>query len=235
MTEETEAETASANAEFMDVDFDSPQKCMLTDEEVRKAAKHMSRMQDEIAQKEEEAKSVAARYKEELKALLAQQNKYSALVRDEYEYRTIPCIRRLDWRCNTVYERRTDTGEEIGRRPMNVAECQMRLSLEEVAKKDELKQDIPVISTGTMDVAVVAAHVKENYPEEVIEKAIKIISDLNRASTSALQRRMKIGAAQASRIMDILEERGIVGPANGDEPREVLINTDAATTPIEQG
>lgn len=58
---------------------------------------------------------------------------------------------------------------------------------------------------------------------DLIEQAMAIIKETNRASVSGLQRRMRIGYTQASQIMDILEERGIVGPANGSEPREVLL------------
>lgn len=58
--------------------------------------------------------------------------------------------------------------------------------------------------------------------EDEIEKATEIVRAENKASTSLLQRRMNIGWADAARIMDALEERGIVGPYNGSDPREVL-------------
>ena len=41
-----------------------------------------------------------------------------------------------------------------------------------------------------------------------------------------MQRRLKIGYTRAARIMDILEERGLVGPAQGSDPREILIDLD---------
>lgn len=59
--------------------------------------------------------------------------------------------------------------------------------------------------------------------EELIEKAVEIILQTRRASTSALQRRLRIGYTRAARVMDILEQRGIVGPPRGAEPREILI------------
>lgn len=52
---------------------------------------------------------------------------------------------------------------------------------------------------------------------------MEVVSKSRRASTTALQRHLKIGFARAGRIMDILEERGIVGPQEGGRPREVLI------------
>ncbi|MCS7047979.1 MAG: DNA translocase FtsK, partial [Verrucomicrobiae bacterium] len=63
--------------------------------------------------------------------------------------------------------------------------------------------------------------------EELIEKCIEVIRQTNRASVSMLQRRLGIGYNRAARIMDILEERGIVGPARGAEPREILVDLNA--------
>jgi len=56
----------------------------------------------------------------------------------------------------------------------------------------------------------------------MIEEATQLVRVENKATVSLLQRRMNIGYAKASRIMDALEERGVVGPYNGSEPREVL-------------
>jgi S-DNA-T family DNA segregation ATPase FtsK/SpoIIIE len=58
--------------------------------------------------------------------------------------------------------------------------------------------------------------------EEVVAESIEVIRETGRASTSALQRRLRIGYILAARIMDELEKRGIVGPINGAEPRKVL-------------
>lgn len=55
-----------------------------------------------------------------------------------------------------------------------------------------------------------------------IKQAVAIVRAENKATTSLLQRRMAIGYAKAARIMDALEELGVVGPYKGGEPREVL-------------
>lgn len=55
-----------------------------------------------------------------------------------------------------------------------------------------------------------------------VEDAIKIVRMENKATVSLLQRRMNIGYSAAARIMDKLEELGVVGPYKGSEPREVL-------------
>jgi S-DNA-T family DNA segregation ATPase FtsK/SpoIIIE len=64
--------------------------------------------------------------------------------------------------------------------------------------------------------------------EDLLNRAIDIIRETRRASTSSLQRRLRIGYTRAARIMDILEERGILGPPRGAEPREILIDLDGA-------
>ncbi len=62
--------------------------------------------------------------------------------------------------------------------------------------------------------------------DEMIEKAIEVIVDAGQASTSYLQRRLKLGYARAARIMDELEQMGIIGPPDGAKPRAVLMTKD---------
>jgi S-DNA-T family DNA segregation ATPase FtsK/SpoIIIE len=62
--------------------------------------------------------------------------------------------------------------------------------------------------------------------EEIIEQCIEVIRSEQKASVSLLQRRLRLGYGRAARIMDELENRGIVGPSNGAEPRDILIDLD---------
>ena len=59
--------------------------------------------------------------------------------------------------------------------------------------------------------------------DEMLEEAKKVIAQAGKASTSLLQRRLKLGYARAARIMDMLEEAGHIGPQEGAKPREVYI------------
>ena len=59
-----------------------------------------------------------------------------------------------------------------------------------------------------------------------VAEAIVILKETRRASTSAIQRRMRIGYTKAARLMDVLEERKIIGPPRGSEPREILIELE---------
>lgn len=60
--------------------------------------------------------------------------------------------------------------------------------------------------------------------DPMLQDAVKCILDNNQASTSLLQRKLRLGYARAGRIMDQMEQKGIVGPANGSKPREILIS-----------
>ena len=62
--------------------------------------------------------------------------------------------------------------------------------------------------------------------EDLIQKCIEVIRSDKKASVSLLQRRLKLGYGRASRLMDELEDRGIVGPSKGAEPRDILLDLD---------
>ncbi|MEK7179146.1 MAG: DNA translocase FtsK, partial [Patescibacteria group bacterium] len=62
--------------------------------------------------------------------------------------------------------------------------------------------------------------------DELYEEARETVIRAGKASTTFLQRKLKIGYARAARIMDILEEKGVVGPGEGAKQREVLIRND---------
>ena len=65
--------------------------------------------------------------------------------------------------------------------------------------------------------------VAEGDSDPLIMEAVDVVLDAGQASTSYLQRRLKVGYARAARLMDELEDRGIVGPQDGSKPRELLI------------
>ena len=60
--------------------------------------------------------------------------------------------------------------------------------------------------------------------DEMLPKAIEVVVENQMASTTLLQRKLKLGYARAARLMDALEEKGIVGPFEGSKPRKVLIS-----------
>ena len=62
--------------------------------------------------------------------------------------------------------------------------------------------------------------------DDMIEEAIDVFMDCRQASTSMLQRRLKLGYSRAARIIDQIEERGIIGPFEGSKPRQILISKE---------
>jgi S-DNA-T family DNA segregation ATPase FtsK/SpoIIIE len=88
----------------------------------------------------------------------------------------------------------------------------------DVAMQDKLQQ---LSSAGTEEDVT-------DEDEELVEKCLEIIRQEKRASTSLLQRRLRLGYTRAARIVDILEQRGILGPGEGAKPREILVDLDAA-------
>lgn len=64
--------------------------------------------------------------------------------------------------------------------------------------------------------------VAEADKDDMLEEAIKLVTETGRASTSFLQRRLGIGYPRAARLIDLLEQEGVIGPADGSKPREVL-------------
>jgi len=72
--------------------------------------------------------------------------------------------------------------------------------------------------------------------DQLLAEAREIVVNMGRASTSLLQRRLRIGYSRAASILDALEEAGVVGPSNGSKPREILVTAEQierqASTPL---
>lgn len=63
--------------------------------------------------------------------------------------------------------------------------------------------------------------------DELYEDAVKLIVETNQASVSILQRRMRLGYTRAARLIDMMEQNGIVGPYCGSKPRDILVDREA--------
>jgi DNA segregation ATPase FtsK/SpoIIIE, S-DNA-T family len=62
----------------------------------------------------------------------------------------------------------------------------------------------------------------EGVDDDLYQDAVRVVCEMGRASTSTLQRRLRIGYGRAARLIDLMEKDGIVGPPDGTKPREVL-------------
>lgn len=70
------------------------------------------------------------------------------------------------------------------------------------------------------------SHTVEEYDDPLYNDIVEFVVTSGKASASLLQRKFKLGYNRAARIIDLLEERGIIGPQNGSKPREVLVKLD---------
>jgi S-DNA-T family DNA segregation ATPase FtsK/SpoIIIE len=105
---------------------------------------------------------------------------------------------------------------------------------------DEVPQEIILTpnSVGTIDKSIFNsafdANDSDNELDELYEEAKYCVLETKRASTSFLQRKLKLGYARAARLMDQLEEQGVIGPGDGAKPREVLGLTQTSSEVFEQ-
>lgn len=60
--------------------------------------------------------------------------------------------------------------------------------------------------------------------DDLLDEAVQIVKESQKASASLLQRRLKVGYARAARLLDIMENKGIIGPGDGAKPREVFLD-----------
>ena len=95
---------------------------------------------------------------------------------------------------------------------------------QQIAKYDEtLLMDSEEMNATTM------VESKDDYDEPLYNDIVEFVVTQQKASASLLQRRFRLGYNRAARVIDLLEERGIIGPNNGSKPREVLIKPNNPT------
>ena len=97
-----------------------------------------------------------------------------------------------------------------------------------------VKQSIPVEYKEEVITQVLECDAKENamtddsgstvMEDELFEDALRLVMDMGQASSSMLQRRFRIGYTRAARLVDTMEELGIVGQSVGSKPREVILS-----------
>jgi DNA segregation ATPase FtsK/SpoIIIE, S-DNA-T family len=97
------------------------------------------------------------------------------------------------------------------------------------AKYNQQLLEAPKDENGKVEVSTSADETEagaDDVDDALYQDAIRVVCDAGRASTSTLQRRLRIGYGRAARLIDLMEKDGIVGPPEGTKPREVLKNRD---------
>ena len=93
---------------------------------------------------------------------------------------------------------------------------------EQVAHYSEEMQNLDATGSGIHGLP----DEKEEYDDPLYNEIVEFAIQTGKVSTSLLQRRFRLGYNRAARVVDLLEERGIVGPPNGSKPREVLVKLE---------
>ena len=90
------------------------------------------------------------------------------------------------------------------------------------AKYNEQLLEAPKDENGKVEGAADGEGSGEEAHDELYQDAVRVVCEMGRASTSTLQRRLRIGYGRAAHLIDLMEKDGIVGPPDGTRPREVL-------------
>jgi len=88
------------------------------------------------------------------------------------------------------------------------------------------EQQTPEYDDTILDQKVGAGGAGSENSDELYDDAVKLVMETNQASVSILQRRMRLGYTRAARLIDMMEQNGIVGPYCGSKPREILVDRE---------
>ena len=127
-----------------------------------------------------------------------------------------------------------DMGKPVRLQSAFIGEQEVKKVVSFISKNNEAQIPIDIapqngtsISLGSSDSSRLDE--EDDVDDEVYAAARQAVIEAGKASTSYIQRKLRIGYSRAARIMDLLEERGVIGPQDGSKPRDVLEkNTNAA-------
>lgn len=107
-----------------------------------------------------------------------------------------------------------------------VSEEEIHAVVDWVKRQKEAEYQDHVVENLAAEAAKAASDVVDEEEEMIVRQAMDLIVRSQLGSTSMLQRKLRIGFARAGRVMDILENRGVVGPSEGSKAREVLMTVE---------
>ncbi len=114
-----------------------------------------------------------------------------------------------------------------------ISDDEIRRLIEYVSKQQVAVYDNSLTEEEAEEHNPVSGDVEE-YDDPLYNEIVEFAVQTGKVSASLLQRRFRLGYNRAARVVDLLEERGIVGPANGSKPREVLVKLDNGSNKEEQ-
>ncbi len=109
-----------------------------------------------------------------------------------------------------------------------ISETEVKKVVEYLVKnaEDEIPSDIDMEADKSKNIVFESLNKSDESDDDLYEEARETVIRAGKASTSYLQRKLRIGYARAARLMDILEENGVIGQGDGAKPRDVLIKPE---------
>lgn len=116
-------------------------------------------------------------------------------------------------------------------KPMRIQGCYLSESetntiVDYLKEQEQPTFTFTVSESGASSASGGVGGVDDDVDDQFFEQAVRLVVNNGQASTSMLQRRFRIGYTRAARIVEMMEEKGIVGPLNGAKPRELLVSKD---------
>ena len=107
-----------------------------------------------------------------------------------------------------------------------ISEEETKSIVDYVCNQQKANYDFTLLMDDEEKGATTMLESKDDYDEPLYNEIVDFVVTQGKASASLLQRRFRLGYNRAARCIDLLEERGIVGPQNGSKPREVLVKSE---------
>ena len=111
-----------------------------------------------------------------------------------------------------------------------ISEEETKAIVDFVCSQQKAKYDNTLTVAEEDEGATTMVESKDDYEEPLYNEIVEFVVTQGKASASLLQRRFRLGYNRAARCIDLLEDRGIIGPSNGSKPREVLVKLDNNST-----
>jgi DNA segregation ATPase FtsK/SpoIIIE, S-DNA-T family len=124
----------------------------------------------------------------------------------------------------------SDQGKPVRLQSGYISEEEVRSVVKDLVENNEIDENQydPEITEPTRETV---GHGSDGADDAMFEDAKRVVIESGKASTSLLQRRLRVGYSRAARLMDMLEERGLIGGAEGNKPREVLAEFESEEFP----
>jgi len=107
-----------------------------------------------------------------------------------------------------------------------ISDEEIQRLIDYVSKEQVAKYDTSILESAPDYMAAGSRYEQEEYEDPIYNEVVDFAITSGKISASLIQRRFRLGYNRAARILDLLEERGIVGPPNGSKPREVLVKLE---------